>query len=78
MRKYPGYTGKKSNGQGIERLVKLSLRRWGGKCLGTYANRPMRGKEQMSVHADYRAADILFPNRLTTVEACDWFSTPRP
>lgn len=78
MRRYPGFTGKKSNGQGIERLVKLSLRRWGGKSLGTYADRDKRGKPgDKSVHADYRAADLLFDDRRITVEACDWFSTPR-
>lgn len=77
MRRYTGYTGKKSNGEGIERLVFLSGRRWRSRNLGTYADRDKRGKPgDKSVHADYRAADVLYPNRKTTREACDWFSHP--
>ena len=78
MRKYTGYTGKKSTGEGIERLVALCRRRWAAKCLGTYADRDKRGKPgQKSVHADYRATDLEFPARRTTVEACDWFTNPQ-
>lgn len=78
MRKYTGYTGKKSSGEGIERLAFLCGRRWRSQCLGTYADRDKRGKPgQKSVHADYRAADIRFPSRAITVEACRWFSDPR-
>lgn len=78
MRKYTGYTGKKSNGEGIERLAFLSGRRWRSRCLGTYADRDKRGKPgQKSVHADYRAADLTFPTRAITREACDWFTDPR-
>lgn len=59
---YTGYTGVKSDGQAIERLVWLCERRWQARSLGTYANRDKIGKHgQKSVHADYRAADIDFP-----------------
>lgn len=59
---YTGYTGIKSDGQAIERLVTLCARRWKSRSLGTYANRDKIGKHgQKSVHADYRAADIEFP-----------------
>lgn len=76
MRKYHGYTGKKSAGEGIERLAFLSGRRWDAICLGTYADRDKRGKTEKSVHADYRATDLRFPDRKTALEACKWFSTP--
>ena len=59
---YTGYTGVKSDGEAIERLVSLCKRRWKARSLGTYSNRDKIGKPgQRSVHADYRAADIDFP-----------------
>lgn len=58
---YTGYTGVKSDGAAIEKLVWLCGRRWRVINLGTYANRDMVGKPgQKSVHADYRACDIRF------------------
>lgn len=74
-RTYTGYTGNKSNGKGIEKLVDLSLHKWKtSTCLGTYAHRPKRGKTSMSVHADYRAADIKFGSKAERLDAVEWFS----
>ena len=61
--KYTGYTGVKSDGKAIEKLVWLCGRRWRAKSLGTYVDRDKIGKPgEKSVHADYRAADIQFPD----------------
>ena len=69
-RNYTGYTGKKSDGKAIEQLVVLCRARWGATSLGTYVDRDKRGKPgQKSVHADYRAADILFPDSKTRKRA---------
>lgn len=77
MRKYSGYTGRKSNGEGIERFTALSLKRWGGTCLGTYSDRDMRGKPGVkSIHADYRATDLRLKDRYNTRRACKWLTRP--
>lgn len=75
-RSYHGYTGKRSNGEGIEKLVDLCERRWQATCLGTFADRDKRGKPGYpSVHKDYRAADLRFRTDAERNEACRWFST---
>lgn len=69
-RKYTGYTGVKSDGKAVEQLVTLARARWGAKSLGTYVDRDKRGKPgQKSVHADYRAVDLLFPDPKTRKRA---------
>lgn len=75
MRKYSG-NGRdtKSSGEGIKRLVVLSVKRWGCKPLGIYSNRDKRGKPgNLSVHALWRAADISFDDDADRKQACDWF-----
>lgn len=78
MRPYTGNKPKSvSNGQGIERLVKLSISRWGAVSLGTYSDRDKRGKPgNKSVHAFYRAADIRFLTEADRNQAFDWFTSP--
>ena len=66
-----------SNGQGIEKLVALCIRRWGAVNLGTYSNRDKRGKKgNKSVHALYRAADVRFVTEKDRNAAFDWFTGP--
>lgn len=79
MRPYTGNNPKSvSNGQGIERLVKLTVARWGAVCLGTFANRDKRGKPgNKSVHAFYRAADIRFLTDADRNEAFEWFTSSK-
>lgn len=69
-RKYTGYTGVKSDGKAVEQLVALCRARWGAQSLGTYVDRDKRGKPgQRSVHADYRACDVQFPDAKTRKRA---------
>lgn len=74
-RKYSGNDkATMSNGSGITKLVELSLRRWGGECLGIFQNRDKRNKPgDLSVHALWRAADIRFRNEHDRNQAADWF-----
>ena len=62
------YTGNKDGNHGKARegtteLLRLASKRWGFTNLGTYANRPMRGSNQLSVHATGRAVDLGYANR---------------
>lgn len=61
MRRYTGFNG--DNGRvtpGLQRLLEYTtfLTSNGLYSLGTYANRPMRGKTSTSVHATGRAMDV--------------------
>jgi hypothetical protein len=79
-RKYTGNTdGVSPSGArpGTKKLVALCQRRWAFTNLGIFANRPMRGSKQLSVHATGRACDVGYPKtragRAAAREAWDWF-----
>ena len=62
------YTGNKDGNHGKARegtleLLRLASKRWGFTNLGVWANRPMRGTSQLSVHASGRAVDLGYANR---------------
>ena len=62
------YTGNKDGNYGKARegtleLLRLASKRWGFTNLGVWANRPMRGSTQLSVHASGRAVDLGYQNR---------------
>lgn len=68
---YPAWNGKKASPV-IEWFVKAMRNRWGFTNLGIYANRTMRGSENLSVHATGWACDIGYTDRKTAVAAWDW------
>ena len=72
---YPSWDGKGTQPV-TAKLVELCQKRWGTKSLGTYANRPMRGSKNLSVHATGFAVDMGYPatraGRATAREAWDW------
>ena len=49
--------------EGTLELLRLASKRFGMTNLGTWANRPMRGSTQLSVHATGRAVDLGYANR---------------
>ena len=57
------YTGNKDGNHpterpGTKRFVEFMEYLFGMKSLGIYANRPMRGSANLSVHATWRAVDL--------------------
>ena len=78
-RKYPFYPA--WNGEATSPVTKkfydLCKRRWSFTNFGMYANRPMRGSKNLSVHATGFAVDMGYPatraGRATAREAWDWF-----
>ena len=78
-RKYPfwhAWDGKKASPV-TEKFQDLCKRRWGFSNLGIYANRQMRGSNNLSVHATGFAVDIGYGTgkeaRAKAVQAWDWF-----
>lgn len=77
-RKYPYYPA--WNGEHADpvllKFLNLCQRRWKFTNLGTYVNRPMRGKKDLSVHATGYAVDMGYPatraGRATAKQAWDW------
>ena len=73
---YPAWDGKKASPV-TEKLMDLCKRRWGFSNLGIYANRQMRGSNNLSVHATGFAVDIGYGTgkeaRAKAVQAWDWF-----
>ena len=73
---YPAWDGKKASPV-TEKLMDLCKRRWGFNNLGIYANRQMRGSNNLSVHATGFAVDIGYGTakdaRAKAVQAWDWF-----
>lgn len=73
---YPAWDGKKASPV-TEKFQDLCKRRWGFSNLGIYANRQMRGSNNLSVHATGWAVDIGYgtgkENRAKAVQAWDWF-----
>jgi hypothetical protein len=77
-RKYPYYPA--WNGEATDPVTKkfydLCKRRWAFTNLGMYANRPMRGSKNLSVHATGFAVDMGYPKtragRATAKQAWDW------
>jgi hypothetical protein len=73
---YPSWDGKKASPV-TEKLMDLCKRRWGFSNLGIYANRQMRGSNNLSVHATGFAVDIGYGTgkdaRAKAVQAWDWF-----
>jgi hypothetical protein len=77
-RKYPFYPA--WNGEATSPITKkfyeLSKKRWGFTNLGMYANRPMRGSKNLSVHATGFALDMGYPatraGRAAAKECWDW------
>ena len=59
---YPAWDGGKASPV-ILRCVQLCERRYKTKNLGTYSNRKMRGKEDLSVHATGFACDISYAGK---------------
>ena len=60
---YPSWDGKKAS-ELILRVADLMQRRYKGtKNLGTYANRKMRGSDNLSVHATGYALDLSFTSQ---------------
>ena len=68
---YPSWNGKKASPVTVW-FVKAMNRRWKFKNLGIYANRTMRGSENLSVHATGWACDIGYTDRKVAVAAWDW------
>ena len=68
---YPAWNGKKASPV-TEWFVKAMRNRWKFTNLGIYANRTMRGSENLSVHATGWACDIGYTDRKVAVEAWDW------
>jgi len=56
----------------LEQFVKNMKARWGFSNLGIYANRTMRGSENLSVHATGWACDVGYTDRKIGVAAFDW------
>ena len=77
-RKYPYFPA--WNGEATDPVTKkfydLCKRRWAFTNLGMYANRPMRGSKNLSVHATGFAVDMGYPatraGRAAAREAWDW------
>jgi hypothetical protein len=73
---YPSWDGG-STSPVTKKFYDLCKRRWAFTNLGMYANRPMRGSKNLSVHATGYAVDIGYPatraGRATAREAWDWF-----
>ena len=73
---YPAWDGKKASPV-TEKFMDLCKRRWGFSNLGIYANRQMRGSNNLSVHATGFAVDMGYPKtragRAQAREAWDWF-----
>lgn len=68
---YPAWDGKKT--QPITaKAVELLGKRWGMKNLGTYVNRPMRDKPDLSVHATGYAADLSYKDEAQAREIWDY------
>jgi hypothetical protein len=59
-----------------KKLFELCQKRWGFTNLGMYANRPMRGSKNLSVHASGFAVDMGYPatraGRAAAKEAWEW------
>ena len=68
---YPSWNGRKASPV-VERFVDLCRRRWKFTNMGIYANRTMRGSENLSVHATGWACDIGYTDRKAAVQAWDW------
>ena len=68
---YPAWNGKKASPV-VERFVKNMQSRHKFTNLGIYANRTMRGSENLSVHATGWACDIGYADRKTAVKVWDW------
>jgi hypothetical protein len=72
---YPAWDGKATSPV-IKNLYQRCNKRWGFTNLGMYANRPMRGSKNLSVHATGYAIDLGYPatraGRATAKEAWDW------
>ena len=68
---YPSWNGRKASPV-LEQFVKNMGARWKFKNLGIYANRTMRGSENLSVHATGWACDIGYTDRKVAVAAWDW------
>ena len=64
-RKYTGNTDGVAAGvrPGTTELLRLASKRFAVTNLGTFANRQMRGTNQLSVHATGRAVDLGYQNR---------------
>jgi hypothetical protein len=77
-RKYPFFPA--WDGEATDPVTKkfydLCKRRWAFTNLGMYANRPMRGSKNLSVHATGFAVDMGYPatraGRAVAREAWDW------
>jgi len=72
---YPAWDGK-STDPVTKKFYDLCKRRWAFTNLGMYANRPMRGSKNLSVHATGFAVDMGYAatraGRATAREAWDW------
>lgn len=72
---YPAWDGKKASPV-TEKFMDLCKRRWGFSNLGIYANRQMRGSNNLSVHATGFAVDIGYgttaEGRQKAVQAWEW------
>ena len=72
---YPAWDGKKADPVTLK-FLDLCKRRWAFTSLGVYANRPMRGSKNLSVHATGFAVDMGYPKtragRAVAREAWDW------
>ena len=68
---YPSWNGRKASPV-LEQFVKNMKARWGFSNLGIYANRTMRGSENLSVHATGWACDVGYTDRKIGVAAFDW------
>jgi len=77
-RKYPFYPAWDGGAASpvTKKFYDLCKRRWAFTNLGMYANRPMRGSKNLSVHATGFAVDMGYPatraGRATAREAWDW------
>jgi hypothetical protein len=76
---YTGNTDANPKGRATEqalKLVQIMGDRWAFTNLGIYAYRPMRGSDNLSVHATGRAVDLgykpSFQGRVS--EICDWLA----
>ena len=72
---YPSWDGKATSPI-TKKFFDLCQRRWAFTNLGMYVNRPMRGSNNLSVHASGYAVDMGYPatraGRAAAKQAWDW------